>query len=76
MPEAMTTVKVRKATRDRINAEARQRRMSADQYIEYLLDEAMWAARLEQARSDMSSPDASYVEETRAWDVLQADIRD
>lgn len=72
MPESMTTLKVRSSTRDRINAGARERQMTADQYLGYLMEEAAWATRIEQARVDMANLDDDYVDESRAWDAAQS----
>ena len=72
MREDMTSVKVRKSTRDRLNAEARRRSMSADRYIEFLMDEALWAGRLERAARDMAQADSAYAAETAAWESVQS----
>lgn len=34
--------------------------MSADHYIEFLMDEALWSGRLEQAAHDMAQADSEY----------------
>ena len=73
----MTTIKLDSDLRDRLNAEARSRGVTAGSFVEELLEtwlreqrfEAMRAAMARTSPADM----ASYLEETRSFDELTGD---
>ncbi|NEK60234.1 hypothetical protein GCU56_20460 [Geodermatophilus sabuli] len=69
----MTTIKVPRSLRERIAARASQQQMTAAEVIAELLDEADRHARFEAIREAYASTDASYREETQAWDSLADD---
>jgi hypothetical protein len=73
MPDTVTTIKVPRSLRERIAARAGQQRMTAAEVIAELLDEADRRARFEAVREAYASTDASYREETEAWDSLADD---
>ncbi len=73
MPDTVTTIKVPRSLRERIAARAGQQRMTAAEVIADLLDEADRRARFEAVREAYASTDASYREETEAWDSLADD---
>ena len=73
MPDTVTTIKVPRSLRERIAARAGQQRMTAAEVITELLDEADRRARFEAVREAYASTDASYREETEAWDSLADD---
>ncbi len=73
MPDTVTTIKVPRSLRERIAARAGQQRMTAAELIADLLDEADRRARFEAVREAYASTDASYREETEAWDSLADD---
>jgi hypothetical protein len=73
MPDALTTIKVPKSLRERIAARATQRRMTAAEVVAELLDEADRRARFAAVRQAYDQEDASYREETEAWDSLADD---
>jgi hypothetical protein len=74
MPETVTTIKVPRSLRERIAARAGQQRMTAAEVIAELLDDADRRARFQAVREAYASTDdASYREETEAWDSLADD---
>jgi hypothetical protein len=73
MPDMVTTIKVPRSLRERIAARAGQQRMTAAEVITELLDEADRRARFEAVREAYANTDASYREETEAWDSLGDD---
>lgn len=74
---AATTVRVRKTTRDLINAQARRHRQSVDSYLERLIAEELWRERMQRVKRAMASGDTSYAAETAEWDaVSDADLVD
>jgi hypothetical protein len=73
MPDTVTTIKVPRSLRERIAARAVQQRMTSAEVIAELLDEADRRARFEAVREAYASTDASYREETEAWDSLADD---
>jgi hypothetical protein len=73
MPETVTTIKVPRSLRERIAARAGRQRMTAAEVIAELLDDADRRARFEAVREAYASTDASYREETEAWDSLADD---
>ena len=73
MLDPVTTIKVPRSLRERIAARAGQQRMTAAEVITELLDEADRRARFEAVREAYASTDASYREETEAWDSLADD---
>ena len=73
MTSDMTTLKIRKSTRDTFNEAARRAGLTADAYLSRLLDDESWRARMEQAKSAMSNPDDGYPAETAEWDALSHD---
>ena len=73
MPRDMTTVKVRRATRERLSAAAGAHHKTIEEYLAFLLDEQQWRERVEQARAAMAEPDAEYAQETAWWDTAAED---
>ena len=73
MPDGLTTVKLPKSLRERLAARARQQRMTAAEVVAELLDEADRRARFDAVREAYAHADASYLEETEAWDSLADD---
>lgn len=73
MTEALTTIKVPKHLRARIAALAGQRRRTAAEVIEELLDDADRRARFDAVRAAYANTDTSYVDETETWDTLADD---
>lgn len=73
MADGLTTIKVPKTLRTRIATLARQRRRTAAEVIEELLDEADRRARFAAVREAYADADPSYADETEAWDTLAAD---
>ena len=73
MPSDMTTVKVRRATRERLSAAAGAHHKTIEEYLAFLLDEQQWRERVEQARAAMAEPDSDYVQETAWWDTAADD---
>lgn len=73
MPELLTTIKLPKSLRERIALRARQQRMTAAELIAGLLDEADRRARFDAVRDAYAHADASYREESEAWDSLADD---
>ena len=73
MRDVVTTIKVLRSLRERIATRAGQQRMTAAEVIAELLDEADRRARFEAVREAYASTDASYREETEAWDSLADD---
>lgn len=73
----MTTIKLDADLRDRLNAEARARGMTAGSFVEQLLETWLREQRFAAMRAAMArtSPKemASYLEETGAWDALAGD---
>ncbi|CAB5009727.1 MAG: hypothetical protein F2881_05890 [Actinobacteria bacterium] len=73
MTSDMTTLKIRKATRDLFNEAARGAGLTADAYLSRLLDDETWRARMAQAKAVMATPDDGYAGETAEWDALSDD---
>ncbi|MFZ1363145.1 MAG: hypothetical protein WAS05_09510 [Candidatus Nanopelagicales bacterium] len=77
MATDVTTIKVRKPVRDRINAAARSEQVSANDFIERLLQEHVRKQRIQQAKVAMQkmTPEGreSYHAETEAWDETLED---
>ncbi|MFN8126687.1 MAG: hypothetical protein U0R64_09305 [Candidatus Nanopelagicales bacterium] len=69
---ATTSMKVDSAVRDRLSALAKERDMTQNSVLEFLLDEYQWAQRMRDARVAMrsASPEdlRSYRQETGDWD--------
>lgn len=73
MRESLTTIKVPKTLRERIAARATERRITAAEVVAELLDEADRRARFAAVRQAYAEDDASYQEETEAWNSLADD---
>ncbi|TFV90346.1 toxin-antitoxin system protein [Blastococcus sp. CT_GayMR16] len=73
MPDLLTTIKVPKSLRERIAIRAGEQRMTAAEVIAGLLDDADRRARFDAVRAAYDQADASYREETEAWDSLADD---
>lgn len=73
MPDTVTTIKLPRSLRERIAERAGRHRMTAAEVIAELLDEADRRARFEAVRDAYTSADASYREETDAWELLADD---
>ena len=69
----MTTVKVRKETRELISHAARDEGSTIDEYLTKIVTEQLWRERMELARHMMQEPDAEYLLETESWDTTAAD---
>lgn len=73
MTSDMTTVKVRKETRELISHAARDEGSTIDEYLTKIVTEQLWRGRMDLARRMMQEPDADYLLETEAWDTTAAD---
>ena len=73
MKQDMTTLKVTKSTREAVTSAARDKGMTADAFLQWLLEEQMWAERMAAAKAAMANPDDEYLEETRLWDSISGD---
>lgn len=73
MPHEITTVKVRRATRELISRAAREQESTIDEYLTRLVTEQQWRQRMELARRMMGAGDGEYARETEAWDLAAAD---
>jgi len=70
----LTTIKVPRALRERISRDAARRGITAASLIGDLLDGHEREQRLAAVgKAYATTPDASYVEETEAWDEASAD---
>lgn len=69
----MTTVKVRRSTRDLISRAAKEQGSTIDEYLTRLLEEQAWRERMAQAARAMSAPDADYAAEVAEWDDIASD---
>ena len=72
MTSEMTTIKVRKSTREAISREARRRGCTADEYLAALVAEEVWRERMQRARHDMAGADSDYASEVELWDAASA----
>jgi len=74
---SLTTVKITKELRDRLNDIARAEGATAGSVIERLLDDYIWRTRMEDATRKMaeSAPEvrAEYLEESQAWEQVSHD---
>lgn len=73
MTQHMTTVKVRKETRELISHAARDEGSTIDDYLTKVVTEQLWRERMDLARRMMKEPDAEYLAETELWDSAAAD---
>lgn len=77
MSVGTTTIKVSKATRDRLNEVAAAEGCTAGSMVEKLLSEHLWRAKVELAKKQMreatSEEWADYMEEFRIWDSTLMD---
>ncbi|WP_139228927.1 ribbon-helix-helix protein [Blastococcus tunisiensis] len=73
MSDPVTTIKVPRSLRERIAARAGQQGVTAAEVITELLDEADRHARFAAVREAYANTDASYREETEAWDAVTDD---
>ena len=73
MPDPVTTIKVPRSLRERIATRAAEQRKTAAEVITELLDDAERRARFDAVRASYVQVDASYLEETEAWDTLADD---
>ena len=73
MSTDMTTVKVRRATRERLSRAAREQHSTIDEYLTRLLDEAMWREQMALARACMADADEEYAADAEAWDATSGD---
>jgi hypothetical protein len=73
MPSDITTVKVRRATRELISRAAREEHSTIDEYLTRLVEEEQWRHRMELARRLMAGVDEEYARETEVWDQAAAD---
>lgn len=77
MPSDMTTVKVRKATRERIACAARAEKLTAGEFLERVVSAWERQHRLEDARNAMAGASAedarSYAAELDEWDQALLD---
>lgn len=69
----MTTVKVRRSTRELISRAARQQGSTIDEYLTRLLEEQAWRDRIAEAARAMSAPDVEYAAEVAEWDAIASD---
>ncbi len=69
-----TTIKVPVELRDRINAEAGARGLTAAGFIEGLLDAHARRARMEAFGRAVQGADQTYRDESAAWDVTPWDV--
>ena len=70
MKQEMTTLKVSKVTREAVTTAAREKGMTADAFLTWLIEEQMWAERMRIVKAAMAHPDEEYLEETRWWERL------
>lgn len=70
MSQSMTTLKIRRHTRDLIKDAAKRRGKTIDEYLADMMDEEIWRTRMAEARTAMADPDPEYVQETAEWDTL------
>ncbi|HYN56511.1 MAG TPA: hypothetical protein VES03_04850 [Motilibacterales bacterium] len=73
MAHEITTVKVRRTTRELISRAAHEQQSTIDEYLTRLVTEEQWRQRMELARRLMAAADADYVDETESWDVAAGD---
>lgn len=73
MTQEMTTVKIRRSTRELISTGAREQHCTIDEYLTELVLESQWHERMVLARRLMASPDAEYLAEVEHWDASAAD---
>jgi uncharacterized protein (DUF1778 family) len=73
MTNHMTTVKVRKETRELISHAARGEGSTIDEYLTRIITEHIWRERMDLARRMMQEPDADYLRTTEAWDMTSSD---
>jgi len=73
MKQEMTTLKVSKVTREAVTTAAREKGMTADAFLTWLIEEQMWAERMRIVKAAMAHPDQEYLEETRLWDSSSGD---
>ena len=71
----MTTIKIESALRDRLNAAARDRGLTAGGFVEELLELYLREQRFAAIRAAMSGDgvDLAYEAETAEWDALAGD---
>ena len=72
-----TTIKVSTELRDRINALAAERGLTAGSLVEKLLDDMLWREQVDlairQMRSMSPEEEAEYLAEAAEWDVTLSD---
>ena len=72
-----TTIKLDSEVRDRLNALASERGLTAGSMVEKLLEEYMWRQKVERAKRQMRQATAEewadYVAEFQPWDVTAND---
>ena len=69
----MTTIKISRELRDRISHDAAAAGTTAAGLISLLLDSYEREQRLAAVGRAYAQPDASYTEETAAWDLVDAE---
>ncbi|GAB3040514.1 hypothetical protein [Sediminivirga luteola] len=74
---AITTIKVRRETRDRLKEQAAARHQTLDQYLTSLADQAARQERMQQwsesVRRTSAEDMASWREESAGWDRASGD---
>lgn len=73
MTSDMTTLKVRRSTREAVSSAARDAGLTVDAYLQKLLEEEQWRRRMARARADMIAADLEYASESAGWDAVSAD---
>lgn len=77
MSSDMTTVKVSKHVRSRLNERAGRRHLTADAYIAGLLEADEWAERMAETAEGMRSMSNDerddYLAESASWDTVHLD---
>lgn len=72
-PDEMTTIKVPKRLRERVSRDAARNGLTAAGFLSNLLDEHERQERFEAVRLAYATEDATYVDETAAWDSALGD---
>jgi len=73
MKPDMTTLKVSKVTREAVTTAAREKGMTADAFLTWVIEEQMWAERMQIVKAAMAHPDQEYLADTRLWDSSSGD---
>lgn len=73
MSSEMTTVRIRRSTRELILAAARDQHCTVDEYVTGLVVEEQWRERMALAARLMTAPDSEYHSEVEMWDMAALD---